>query len=384
MASTPQHSSLRLIEPAFSSPLTSLIIELDFLRKRRLGGTTNAKVFFQLKEIFHTLESIGSARIEGNNTTIAEYIETKIEVPKHLAPTMLEIKNMETAMEFIDRNVAKEPLNRAFISELHKLVVKGLPTPPDGEGDLTPGEYRKAAVKIAGSAHVPPDGLQVLNYMEELLQWIAEPVESKYDLLKTATAHHRFVWIHPFTNGNGRTVRLFTYAMMVKQGFHVDVGRIINPTAVFCVDRNAYYHHLSLADTGTDEGMLQWCQYVLSGLKTEIEKIDHLSDYEYLSKKILQRAVHISHERKLITDVEEKVLLKVIEKQIAQSSDLEEVLTVKHKSDISRIIAKLRDKKMLAPVKEGKRKYLLRFDNNYLLRGIIQALDENGFLPIRN
>ena len=119
-------------------------------------------------------------------------------------------------------------------------------------------------------------------------------------------------------------------------------------------------------------------------MKTEIEKIDRLSDYGYLSKNILQRAVRISHERKLITDVEEKVLLKVVEKQIAQSADLEEVLTVKHKSDISRIIAKLRKKKMLAPVQEGKRKYLLRFDNNYLLRGIMQALDENGFLPIRN
>jgi hypothetical protein len=33
---------------------------------------------------------------------------------------------------------------------------------------------------------------------------------------------------------NGRTVRLFTYAMLVKTGFNVNVGRIINPTAVFC------------------------------------------------------------------------------------------------------------------------------------------------------
>ena len=36
---------------------------------------------------------------------------------------------------------------------------------------------------------------------------------------------------------------------------------------------------------------------------------------------------------------------------------------------------------MLTPEKEGSRKYILRFDNSFLIRGIIHALGENGFLP---
>ena len=219
--------------------------------------------------------------------------------------------------------------------------------------------------------------------MEELFRWIEKPGESKYDLLKTALAHHRFVWIHPFTNGNGRTVRLFTYAMLVKQGFQVDIGRIINPTAVFCADRNAYYDNLAKADKGTDDGILLWCEYVLSGLRLEIEKVDHLLDYEYLKTAILLPAIYISEERQLITGTEAKILRKVAEKQVAMAGDFKSVLTVKYQSDISRIIARLKEKKMLSPLQEGKRKYLLRFDNNYLLRGVIQALDEKGFLPIQ-
>ncbi len=39
-----------------------------------MGGSTHPKIFFQLKRIFHTLKSIGSARIEGNNTTITDFI----------------------------------------------------------------------------------------------------------------------------------------------------------------------------------------------------------------------------------------------------------------------------------------------------------------------
>ena len=75
-----KHYDLRFVEPLFASDLTDSIINLEHLRKRRrLGGTTHPAIFFQLKNVFHFLESIGSARIEGNNTTIAEYIGTKID-----------------------------------------------------------------------------------------------------------------------------------------------------------------------------------------------------------------------------------------------------------------------------------------------------------------
>ena len=108
------HYDLKLIEPSFDSELTDLIIELDYLRKKPLGGSTHPKVFFQLKHIFHTLESIGSARIEGNNTTIAEYIETKLAVNNKIPPNIKEIQNIEKAMAFIEENVKDYPINRAF------------------------------------------------------------------------------------------------------------------------------------------------------------------------------------------------------------------------------------------------------------------------------
>ena len=40
------HYDLKLIEPSFGSALTDLIIELDYLRKKPLGGSTHPKVFF--------------------------------------------------------------------------------------------------------------------------------------------------------------------------------------------------------------------------------------------------------------------------------------------------------------------------------------------------
>lgn len=373
------HYDLKLEEPDFKSNLTDLIIELDYLRKKTPGGSTHPKVFFQLKHIFHTLESIGSARIEGNNTTVAEYIETKIESFEPVPPGIAEIKNIEAAMSFVEENAKDYPINRAFISEMHKMVVYGLNPPPDGEGDLNPGEYRKFNLKIAKADHLPPDWMRVEDYMDELINFINRSDSSKYDLLKAAIAHHRFVWIHPFGNGNGRTVRLFTYAMLVKNGFNVNVGRIINPTAVFCSNRTDYYNHLAKADRGEKDGILNWAEYVLRGLKDEIEKVDRLSDYDYLSKEIIIPSLVHSRERQYITDTEAKILRRVAERQVVQAGDLKDIFPGKLNAEVSRQIRRLIEKKMLVPETNGARKYILRFDNNFLLRGIIIALGDRGF-----
>ena len=59
-----KHYDLKLIQPSFDSELTNLVVELEGLRNKVLRGTTRPFMFFQIKEIFHLLESLGSARIE--------------------------------------------------------------------------------------------------------------------------------------------------------------------------------------------------------------------------------------------------------------------------------------------------------------------------------
>lgn len=117
-----KYTQLKLIKPSFDSNVTDLIIELEKLRDRKLTGSTPPSIFFQLKSIFHTLESIGSSRIEGNNTTLAEYIETKINSEIAQGENIKEIKNIEKAMEFVEENIEHYGINRMFLSEIHKLV----------------------------------------------------------------------------------------------------------------------------------------------------------------------------------------------------------------------------------------------------------------------
>jgi len=105
------HFNLRLVDPLFGSNLTTLILELDFLRRKITTGTTHSLIFYQLKKIFHLLESIGSARIEGNRTTLAEYVERKIEGIVSREEKFIEIENNENALDFIEKNIESHKID---------------------------------------------------------------------------------------------------------------------------------------------------------------------------------------------------------------------------------------------------------------------------------
>jgi Fic family protein len=374
------HTALELVEPEFDSEFMKALIDLDHLRKLSLQGSTTPWLFFQLKQIFHLLESVGSARIEGNRTTISEYVEQKIHASEQRQERFSEIANVEAAMDFIEKNIQTgSKITNSIIRELHKLTVVELSS--SKEGDRTPGEYRSWSVEIAKSNHSPMDAMHVNLYMEELLTFINHDHPPQYDLIKIAIAHHRFAWIHPFGNGNGRTVRLLTYALLIKYGFNVQEGQLLNPTAVFCNDRQKYYEMLAVADKGDVESISMWCEYVLVGIRDEITKVNKLLNHDYLYASILLPAILHSLERELITKDESIVLRMGAKKQSFKSSDIERVLPKLSPRQRTHMIAKLKEKDMIQSFSDSTRKYYVSFSNNYLLRGLIRELEQEGFIP---
>lgn len=378
-APTFRHFELELLNPTFDSPLVDVLTELEHLRRLELRGDTPPNVFFQLKQIFHMLESLGSARIEGNHTTLADYVETAVAGATQATDQLREISNIERAMAYVESAMAPgEPITEQLIRELHNLAVLDLRR----EGDKTPGAYRQTQVTIAMSEHLPPEAIHVPHYMHELTEFVNRNDPRKYDLIKIALAHHRFGWVHPFSNGNGRVVRLLTYAMLIKYGFNVrNSDRVLNPTAVFCNDRERYYEMLGEADKGTPDSLDKWCTYVLSGILDEIRKVDRLTDYAYLKEQILAPALAISRERQLITLDEYNVLTEVVKRGTAKSADLAAIMPKLSSAQRTYQIKKLVDGKMLQPLREGARQYSICFTNNYLLRGVVHALSIQGFIP---
>jgi Fic family protein len=374
------HHDLRLLNPTLASPLLDVLTELEHLRRLEMRGSTPGPIFFQLKQVFHLLESLASARIEGNHTTLADLVETKVNTTTGVQPeTIREIENIEVAMKLIEEEIKPgEQISELMIRNWHSLTVNNL----EREGDKTPGAYRNGPVRIAQAEHLPPPAIQVPGYMEQLVAFINAADPPKYDLMKVALAHHRFGWIHPFGNGNGRVVRLLTYALLIKYGFRVTAGgRLLNPAAVFCSDREQYYSRLAEADLGTDAALENWCIYVLQGVLSELRKVDRLTDYENLKSDVLVPALRYARERELITAQEAAILTIAIRLGRVKASDLDEAMPDVTLPQRTYQIRKLVTNRMLRPVHEGARQYTIAFMNNTLLRGIIQALTDQDFIP---
>ena len=373
------HHDLRLITPRFDSPLLDVLTDLEHLRRLRLEGTTPWPVFIQLKQVFHLLESLASARIEGNHTMLADYVETKVADGSPHGEQLREIENIERAMQQVeDTVVAGEPFAENWLRGLHATVVESLAR----EGDGNPGSYRTGAVRIAQADHLPPEAVRIPEYMAQLVAFINRPDPPKYDLMKVALAHHRFAWVHPFGNGNGRVVRLFTYGLLIKYGFQVSAaGRLLNPAAVFCADRNRYYAMLAQADSGTDESLESWCTYVLAGVRDELNKVNRLADYGHLQSAILLPAVAHARARQWITPQEEMVLATTVKEGVVKSGDLETAMPGLNANQRTYQIRKLVEGGMLQPVSPGARQYSIGFTHNMLLRGVVHALSQEGFIP---
>lgn len=358
---------------SFGSPVTTLLFKLERLRGIALSGTTPRVWFFQLQRSFQLLEAIGSSRIEGNNTTVLDYV-SKENLPPEIRERegFAEIGNLEKALQFIEESTA--PIDEHFICELQKMAVEGLTQ----EGDPNAGCYRDIPISISGSGHEPPAADDVPAFMRELVKFINKECEQQYDLLKVSVVHHQFVWIHPFRNGNGRTARLLTYAMIVRL-FDVRQSRLFNPTAVFCSDRNKYYEMLKVADAKNNEAMVQWCLFVLKGLLDELQKTEKLTDVNYVRKSILEPMLQDSLRKGVMGKDIYSALLVALENPVFQASDLAGVWP--NAFTRSRYIRSMLDAGFIAPVAEGTRKYCLKFTGGPLMVSLINMLYQQGFLP---
>ena len=364
-------------KPEWGGELANIILDLEKLRERISIGTTPKHIYFEIKSIFQLLESLGSARIEGNNTTLSEFTEKIIEKKEpEEDESLAEILNIQEAINFIYDNVTeKTTINKAIITQIHKIVVSNLTR----EGSKIIGDYRKENLFIKKRDTLQlPDFLQVENLMSDLLDYINQIDKPQNHLLQIAVAHHYFTFIHPFDNGNGRVARLLTFVMLVQYGFNMQ-GNILNPTAIFCNDRDRYYDMLEKADEGNIQ---EWCLFVLSGIKEEIEKIEKISGIDYM-REILKKVLQDAIDKRYIDNQTHQVLSLIVDNSsmAIQAGDLSYINGMDSTLKRSRFIKKLKEKMFIHGVSgNNSRTYTLCLSKNLLLRSLVEILRGEGFI----
>lgn len=82
------------------------------------------------------------------------------------------------------------------------------------------GEFRTTSEGVfddnGNCIFVCPPGDRVNSLMNDLFEWLNENKDTIHPLILSSIFHYEFVFIHPFTNGNGRTVRLWQNSILYK------------------------------------------------------------------------------------------------------------------------------------------------------------------------
>jgi Fic family protein len=114
--------------------------------------------------------------------------------------------------------VAGRATTQSATREIHRRFCSLLPddllwiTNPDGARiQVHPGEYRTTNVAVGRHVAISPGAVpRFMERFEEVYGGLGA-IDS---IVAAATAHHRLLWIHPFTDGNGRVARLMSHAML--------------------------------------------------------------------------------------------------------------------------------------------------------------------------
>ena len=125
------------------------------------------------------------------------------------------------ALKYITDKVVtqNQVLSEDTILETHRILCHGIPL-EDGSGDPYAGQYRTVSVVAGFTAFTPAPSVQY--EMKKLVQDFNADIEDSerrgfLDPYMLATKYcHKFVNIHPFVDGNGRTCRLILNAILLK------------------------------------------------------------------------------------------------------------------------------------------------------------------------
>lgn len=171
-----------------------------------------------LKEVqnFYRISTTWSSNaLEGNILTIGEtkiLIEDGITVGGKPLRDTLEACGHAEAYDFIFTLLNKHKITVEDINTIHRMFYQKI--------DLkNAGAYRTTPVRISGSEIILPGPEKINKEMEKLEAWMRKHENKLHPVIYAAQLHRRFVEIHPYADGNGRTARLLMNTAFIQNGY---------------------------------------------------------------------------------------------------------------------------------------------------------------------
>jgi len=293
---------------------------VDLIEKSSaFAAMLNSDVSMAVGDLVRSMNCYYSNFIEGHDThprDIERALAEDFDDSAEKRDLQLEAKAHIEVQSLIDKGGAPdEALSKSFALWTHKEFCERLPesmlrvkNSDTGESiPVVPGRLRDVLVTVG--RHVPPEHEQLDAFLNRFEEAYAPGFHSRTRrIISVAAAHHRFAWIHPFVDGNGRVARLMSHACLKQLG----VGSSLWSVSRGLARKSGEYRRLLQAADSlrqgaldgrgalSEKGLSDFCEFFLDVCTDQVEfmsksldlkglqlRIEHYCIYEQDAKKLL-------------------------------------------------------------------------------------------------
>ncbi len=185
-----------------------------------------------------------SNAIENSTLTLQETEKILLEMTLSRSVSLREVfeaKNLARVMEYLDKRIAKQKLDKEFILLLHQMLLGNI-------NEDFAGRFRKEGEYVRVGAYIAPPPEFVERYIDDLVMEFR--TDNEVYFLDTLTRFHlEFEHIHPFCDGNGRIGRVLINLQLKQYGFP--------PLIIRNKEKQNYYKGLQVYDASSNTKFME-------------------------------------------------------------------------------------------------------------------------------
>lgn len=271
-----------------SEEITNLIVEIgEYAGSITTYESLHSDPVLRRENRIRSIHS--SLAIEANSLSL-EQVTDVIDGKRVLGPQQ-DIREVKNAYEAYDQMMKLDPYRIRDLLKAHKIMMGGLVKEA--------GVFRSGNVGVfAGTQliHTGSPANYVSELMNQLFDWLKK---TKYHpLVKSCIFHYEFVFIHPFADGNGRTVRLWQTLILSKwKGFFawLPVETLVHE------NQDEYYEAIQLSNNAGESTV--FVEFMLRMIRDALkELVDNQNSKSDVSENVVRNVGRnvVTNEDKLL------------------------------------------------------------------------------------
>lgn len=277
-------------------------------RIAQLTALLNARSFPQvvLMEFVkraNSLSAYASTSIEGNPLPLTDVKRIIKSHPDRVRDSEREVLNYNDALIYLNERIGNGRISfdTRFVLLMHRMVMEGL-IAKSRLGKLRVEPVVVNDPRLGKIAYLPPDIQDVAPLIDELIGFVENNREKLDPLVIAGVFHKQFVIIHPFMDGNGRTVRLLTKALLADMG--LNTFNLFSFENYYNRNVSAYFEHVGVFgnyyELLDDVNFTAWLEYFTDGIIDELLRVEKELGKEVASPQDVLKP----HHRKMLAYIE--------------------------------------------------------------------------------